>query len=233
MAHACLHLLAWFLVAACSAQLACAAGPDAETDLEKAFQTAKTDQKLLFVLYGREACGNCQALRRMVADRSVRLPDKEYVYADVSCDNPKQSATFYKAFKVEGSMLPFVAIADPDGKQLASRSGYGSADDFEALLRQARKALPKPERSAPKSLRSMAASAPPPGLKDGVERELRTWTARNGSQISARATREAAPFIYLRRADGTNLVIRLDSVSADDQAYVIARRQAEAAAATP
>ena len=48
-------------------------------------------------------------------------------------------------FKIEGSSLPFVVVAAPDGTQLAARTGYGSAKEFEDLIRDAQKAAKKLE----------------------------------------------------------------------------------------
>lgn len=120
-----------------------AANPDAITNLQSALDEAKQSGKTLFVQYGREACGNCQVLKSYVKKRDLRLTDSKFVYADVNCDDPETSALFRKTFKVEGSTLPFVVVADAEGKQLASRSGYGSVKDYESLLRDAAKAAKK------------------------------------------------------------------------------------------
>ena len=120
-----------------------AGGPAKITDLKSALETAQGQGKMLFVQYGREACGNCQALKGMIASREVQLSESKYVYADVNCDDAKTSALFRKQFKVEGSTLPFVVVAASDGTQLAARSGYGSADEYASLLRDAQKAAKK------------------------------------------------------------------------------------------
>ncbi|MBL9132804.1 MAG: hypothetical protein JNG86_16470 [Verrucomicrobiaceae bacterium] len=124
---------------------ALAGGPDKITDLKTALETAQGQGKMLFVQYGREACGNCQALKGMIEKRQLRLSESKYVYADVNCDDAKTSALFREKFKVSGTTLPFVVVAAADGTQLAARTGYGSADDFEDLLRDAQKAAKKLE----------------------------------------------------------------------------------------
>jgi len=45
-------------------------------------------------------------------------------------------------FKVDGNTLPFVVIADSEGKQLACRSGYGSPEEFKKLIKEAKKKMP-------------------------------------------------------------------------------------------
>ncbi len=127
------------------ATAALAGGPNKITDLKSALETAQGQGKMLFVQYGREACGNCQALKGMIEKRQVRLSESKFVYADVNCDDATTSALFREKFKVEGSTLPFVVVAAPDGTQLAARTGYGNAKDFEDLLRDAQKAAKKLE----------------------------------------------------------------------------------------
>jgi thioredoxin-related protein len=134
-------LLAAFAMLISSAALA--GGPEKVTDLKSALEAAQGQNKMLFVQYGREACGNCQALKGMISKGDVRLSPSKFVYADVNCDDPKTSALFSKQFQVKGSTLPFVVVTAPDGTQLAARTGYGSADEYAALLRDAQKAAKK------------------------------------------------------------------------------------------
>jgi hypothetical protein len=125
------------------ATTAFADGPAKVTDLKAALKTAQKEGKLLFVQLGREACGNCQALKGMIAKQEVPLAASRYVYADVNCDDAKTIDLFTKRFQVEGTTLPFVVVAAPDGTQLAARSGYGRAKDYNGLLREAQAAAEK------------------------------------------------------------------------------------------
>lgn len=115
------------------------AGQKPVTDLTAALAKAKAENKMLFVQMGRENCGNCQALKAMIKSNQVKLPEAKFVYADVNCDDPATDQLFSSKFKVQGSTLPFVAIAAPDGTKLAGRSGYGTAKEFESLIREAGK----------------------------------------------------------------------------------------------
>ena len=119
-----------------------AKGPVAVTDLDKALEQAKTEKKLLFIQYGREACGNCQALRGYVAKGEVKLSKDKFVYADLNCDDKTTAAAFRKMFKVEGSTLPFVVVADSEGKQLAGRTGFGSPAEYKKFLTSAQTKKP-------------------------------------------------------------------------------------------
>ncbi len=113
------------------------------TDVNEALTKAQTENKMVFMQYGREACGNCQALKALIKAGKVRLSPSKFVYADVNCDDKATSSAFAAKFKVSGSTLPFVVIAAPDGRQLAAHSGYGTAPEFEKLIKDAEKALKK------------------------------------------------------------------------------------------
>jgi len=89
------------------------------TDVNEALSKAQTENKMLFLQYGREACSNCQALRAMIKGGKVRLSQSKFVYADVNCDDRATSKAFMSKFKVSGNTLPFVIIAAPDGRQLS------------------------------------------------------------------------------------------------------------------
>lgn len=129
-------VLAVFILAATTGF---AGGPPKVTDLAAALEQAKSENKMLFVQYGREACSNCQALKGYIKSRGVNLSNDKFVYADVNCDDAKTSLLFSKQFKVSGNMLPFVVVASAEGRQLAARSGYGTARDYQELLRAASK----------------------------------------------------------------------------------------------
>ena len=137
------------LTLACAALLAvalahtCRAEAPTFADLDKSMAAASKQGKLLFVQYGRTACGNCQALRGYVSSGKLDLPTNQFVYADVNCDDRKTIQSFGKHFKVEGNMLPFVVIADSNGRQLAARVGFGQPGDFEELIKEAMKKGPK------------------------------------------------------------------------------------------
>ncbi len=125
-----------------------AGGPEKITDINAALTKAKTENKLLFLEFGRVNCENCQALRAMLGKQQVKLPASQFLYADVNCDDPATKGVFRKKFKVIGNTLPFVVVASPDGHQLAAHSGAGTAAQFNELIEQARQ---KAGVTAPKS----------------------------------------------------------------------------------
>ena len=98
---------------------------------------------MLFVQSGRENCGNCQALKGLISQGKLSLPESQYVYADVDWDDEEEGELFEAKFKVSGNMLPFVVIAAADGTQLAARSGYGTQKEFEEFLAKAQSAAKK------------------------------------------------------------------------------------------
>jgi hypothetical protein len=113
--------------------------PRGEHDLKKAMENAKAQNKFLLIQYGRENCTNCQKVWNMLGNGSIPLPD-DYLYADVSVDDPETRAIFEETFSVtdEGRYFPFLVVMGPDGSQLAFRSGLGTPDDYNAMMRTAR-----------------------------------------------------------------------------------------------
>ena len=135
---------AFLFISLCAA----AAGPEKITDINAALTKAKTENKLLFLEFGREDCENCQALRAMLAKKDVKLPAAQFLYADVNCDDPATMKVFRRNFKVIGSTLPFVVVVSSDGHQLAAKTGPATAKDYSDLIEKARQ---KAGVAAPKS----------------------------------------------------------------------------------
>lgn len=204
-----------------------AKGPAAETDLETALAKAEAGKKLLFVQYGREACGNCKALKEMIRTGQVRLPESDFAYADLNCDDSAARQAFGARFKVEGNMLPFVVIADPAGKQLAARAGYGSNAEYGALIKEARRAYAK-ERKA-QAAPPRAAAGPllrPADIPPDANRAMRTWTAASdGAQTTAAVVSTRAGFVMLKKADGSKVQVPATALSKADQDYLDQLRQ--------
>lgn len=113
--------------------------PKGEHDLKKAMDMAKKENKFLLVQYGRENCTNCQKVWNMLGDGRVKLPE-DYIYADVSVDDAETRMIFEATFSVtdDGRYYPFLVIMGPDGSQLAFRSGLGTPEEYNAMLKKAR-----------------------------------------------------------------------------------------------
>lgn len=128
-----------FLILALAAS-SLAEAPKWGTDVSKAISQAGRENKLGFILLGREACSNCQATRKMVNESAVPVTADSFVIADINCDDPKSRAEFDRKFKKEkfGDTLPFVVITDSHGKALASYNGYKSAAALTTLIEDAK-----------------------------------------------------------------------------------------------
>lgn len=113
--------------------------PRGEHDLRKAMDNAKAKNKFLLIQYGRENCTNCQKVWNMLGNGSIPLPE-DFLYADVSVDDPETRATFEETFSVTdaGRYYPFLVVMGPDGSQLAFRSGLGTPEEYNAMMRTAR-----------------------------------------------------------------------------------------------
>jgi hypothetical protein len=109
--------------------------PSAKSGLETALEKAKALRKPLFIQVGRETCGSCQDLKSFIKKGWVNVDD--FVYVDLDYDNETERRQFQEHFKVSGSALPFVVIADSNGKQITARSGAGLPDDYKALIKKA------------------------------------------------------------------------------------------------
>ncbi|MFA5165114.1 MAG: thioredoxin family protein [Candidatus Omnitrophota bacterium] len=109
-----------------------------ENDLNTAISKAKANGKMVFIMFGREACGNCQHLKKMIRSGAVDIKVNKFVIADINCDDKKQSAVFYKKYSVNGNYLPFVVIAKPDGTMITSKTGYGEAAEYNNMIKSAK-----------------------------------------------------------------------------------------------
>lgn len=109
------------------------------TTVDEAIELAKKENKMVFIQVGREACGNCQALKKAIKSGQYRLSNK-FIHVELSCDDAKVMGEFRKRFKVDGGTLPFVAITDGEGNDLANGGGFLSKQQFDDLLEKAKKA---------------------------------------------------------------------------------------------
>jgi hypothetical protein len=130
-----------FLAPALWAASALAEAPAPVHSLPEAFSKAKAENKLVFVQFGRTACGNCQNLKDYLKSGALKLDG--CIYADLNCDDPATNSAFARQFTVSGNVLPFVVVASSEGRQLAERTGSGKPGDFSALIQKAEKSLEK------------------------------------------------------------------------------------------
>lgn len=113
--------------------------PVGDHDLQRAMNNAMAEKKFLLIQYGRDNCTNCQKVWNMLGDGRVTIP-QDYLYADVSVDDPETRTLFEATFSVtdDGRYYPFLVIMGPDGSQLAFRSGLGTPEEYNTMLKQAR-----------------------------------------------------------------------------------------------
>ena len=157
--------------AACAATLALSstpsratAGPDAahpyfddkgtlawHCDLPSAQAAARASGRLVFIEYGRRACGNCRVLVQRVMPQpcvKARL-SSVCVGLAADCDEPDPvvTAVFHKAMP-DASLLPFVAVVTPD---LEYVTGWSGSMDVDGCARQMDKIDAWRARRAPKT----------------------------------------------------------------------------------
>ena len=105
-----------------------------EEDIKAAMRRAYAEKKMLFILYGRKNCSNCQSLRSYIDSGDVQLDLQKFVYADINCDEAATKEEFRYRFNVTAPVLPIVVIADSNSRLLSSRSGYGGPEEFRQFI---------------------------------------------------------------------------------------------------
>jgi thioredoxin-related protein len=138
------HLRTMRTLLACIAVLlvSCSSLSSAEgwnTDLSRTLSKAKTENKMAFILLGRENCGNCQATKKLVNSGAVPVTQDKFVIAEINTDDPVADEEFLKKFGRDnfGDTLPFVVITDSKGKVLAHYSGFKSQTELTKIVREA------------------------------------------------------------------------------------------------
>ncbi len=118
-----------------------AEAPTFEKDLQKAVHAATKDNKMGFILLGREACANCNATKAMIREGKIPVTADTFVAADLNIDDRRVQTAFMQKYQKEkfGTTLPFVVITDSHGKALASSGGYKSAEAWNTLIEDAKK----------------------------------------------------------------------------------------------
>ncbi|MDF3058134.1 MAG: Thioredoxin-like [Rariglobus sp.] len=112
------------------------------TSLPTAIETASKDNKLIFITYGREACGNCQSLKKLINERKVKLFDSEFVLVDLDCDDKAVAREFYGKYRsllTDAKTLPFVIVAKSDGTPVAAITSYKDAGAYNKFIMDAKK----------------------------------------------------------------------------------------------
>lgn len=109
---------------------------DWEPRFADAMARAKREGRLIFVEFGREACGQCRALVQSTVPRPeiAALLQQHFVAVASDCDDPEPEVLDLAMHLEDAMMLPFVLFADADGQFLEGSSGGVSATEFRATL---------------------------------------------------------------------------------------------------
>ena len=158
-------LFLFLTVLAVTAFSSLAKAPKPLNGLNETLTAAANENKMTFILLGRATCGNCNATKSMISKGQVFVTDKDYVMADLNCDDAKVKSRFMKKFgKVKfGNTLPFVVVTDSQGGILASSGGFKNAAEWNNLLKAAKsKANKSANTSGTNSQQSWPFSSPVP-----------------------------------------------------------------------
>jgi hypothetical protein len=127
------------------------------TSLADAKAAAKQHDKLIFIQYGREACGNCRSLVQKVlpgANVKERLAAIAIGLA-IDCDAGDDAVGQLLHANLPGAqMLPFVGFVNWDGQWVTGFAGFKDAKAFEPVLEAAEKS---PARDATEAVRRQLA----------------------------------------------------------------------------
>jgi uncharacterized protein YyaL (SSP411 family) len=102
-----------------------------------ALAQAKTEDKLVLIEYGREACSSCRLLVEQVipVPRIKDLLTDRFVCVVNDCDRPeKEVLELGAAHMSHARSLPFVMFTNADGKWLHGTQGPQSVERFEEEL---------------------------------------------------------------------------------------------------
>lgn len=112
------------------------------TKLADAQTAAKAQDRLIFIEYGRKACGNCKAVcEGVLTDPKVKdRLSKLAVGLAAECDPPNREDAVGKLLSANlagANTLPFCGFVTQDLQWIAGFSGYKDAAAFDAVLTQA------------------------------------------------------------------------------------------------
>lgn len=124
---------------------------DWHTSLAEALRTARQQEKLVFIEFGREQCGNCRALvQGVVPHLSVAAILRERFVALASdCDDPEEAVGELTLAMADAMTLPFAIFTDAEGKFLAGTEGAQSASGFMASVMKVLEAAGGPYKKTP------------------------------------------------------------------------------------
>jgi len=129
--------------------------PAGQSALDAARTKAKAENKMLFVEYGWDKCGNCRNFRNLLTGSKVLVPESEFVMVNVHPREGTDRNKFTEYFGIKQGVYPRIVITSPDGDMLGSRFGYGAAQQYNDLIDTARKqfaSLGKPVQYSPDAL---------------------------------------------------------------------------------
>lgn len=103
-----------------------------------ALAQAAREDKLVFVEFGREACGLCRSLVQSVVPRPDVAPllQRHFVALASDCDDPEDEVVDLAERLEDAQMLPFVLFADPRGQFLEGSSGSVAPANFVKTLQR-------------------------------------------------------------------------------------------------
>ncbi|MCK6447354.1 MAG: thioredoxin family protein [Planctomycetes bacterium] len=109
---------------------------DWHTRWADAVETARREQKLVFIDMGRELCSQCRTLVQSVVPHPQIAPvlKERFVALAADADESEDEVLALAEHLEDAYMLPFVIFADPSGKFLGGSSGATNPLSFRRLI---------------------------------------------------------------------------------------------------
>jgi thioredoxin-related protein len=99
---------------------------------------AQAENKLIFIEFGRELCGQCRALVQSVVPRPDVAPllQQHFVALAADADDSEDAVLDFAAKLEDATMLPFVLFTDARGQFLEGSSGAVDPRRFAETLKR-------------------------------------------------------------------------------------------------
>lgn len=192
--------------------------------VEAAQSEAKSEGELITFMFSDEntTCSLCSGSSLAMMDS---LGKKSVViYVDAKKDWKKLPRLVQTALsKPEaGKYIPKSVVVDADISKVIAIVPYARGSEQEKLIKTARKVMKEATPKRPPLRRPLGAARASrlQTLPRDESREMRTWTSRTGSQVTAALVQESGGYLFLKKEDSSSLKILLSRLSDEDHEYI-------------
>ncbi len=112
---------------------------DWHSRFDSAQAQAKNEKKLLFIEFGREQCSNCRTLVQNAVPHGEVAPilARHFIALASDCDDAEDAVQDLSERLPDATMLPFLLLADSEGRFLVGSEGAQGPRALKELLLRA------------------------------------------------------------------------------------------------